>query len=52
MIGCSLAVDKDGIVAQGEFNEFAGDLKVADITIRPQRWKGTQFDELEKVSNK
>jgi predicted amidohydrolase len=52
MIGCSLAVDKSGIIAQGEFNEFAGDLKVVDVTIKPQRWKGTQFDELEKANKK
>ncbi|MCW3127501.1 MAG: hypothetical protein JWO03_3159 [Bacteroidetes bacterium] len=48
MIGCSLAVDRSGIIAQGEFNEFAGDLKIAEVVIRPQQWKGTQFDDLEK----
>jgi predicted amidohydrolase len=52
MIGCSLAVDKSGIIAQGEFNEFAGDLKVVDVTIKPQQWKGTQFDDLEKNRRK
>lgn len=52
MIGCSLAVDKDGIIAQGEFNEFAGDLKVVDVTIKPPQWKGTQFDDLEKAQKK
>ena len=52
MIGCSLAVDKGGIIAQGEFNEFAGDLKVAEITIKPQQWKGTQFDDLERERKK
>ena len=46
MIGCSLAVNKEGIIAQGEFNEFAGDLKVVDIVLKPQKWKGTQFGEL------
>ena len=49
MIGCSLAVDKGGVIAQGEFNEFAGDMKVVDVSIKPQRWKGTQFDDLEKT---
>ena len=48
MIGCSLAVDKDGIIAQGEFNEFAGDMKVVDVPIKPQKWKGTQFDQMIK----
>lgn len=52
MIGCSLAVSKEGIIAQGEFNEFAGDLKVVDVAIKPARWKGVQFDELEKARKK
>ena len=52
MIGCSLAVNKEGIIAQGEFNEFAGDLKVVDVLLKPQKWKGTQFDDLEKNRNK
>ena len=52
MVGCSLAVNKEGIIAQGEFNEFAGDLKVVDVVIKPQRWQGTQFDDLEKAHRK
>ena len=43
MVGCSLAINEKGIIAQGEFNEFAGDLKVVDVPIRPVKWKGTQF---------
>jgi len=43
MVGCSLAVNETGIIAQGEFNEFAGDLKVVDVPIKPLKWKGTQF---------
>ncbi|RAK69837.1 carbon-nitrogen hydrolase family protein [Hymenobacter edaphi] len=35
-VGCSLAVAADGIKAQGKFNEFAGELIVADLP-RPQR---------------
>ncbi|MCB2376772.1 carbon-nitrogen hydrolase family protein [Hymenobacter sp. BT635] len=56
-IGCSLAVDASGIRAQGAFNEFAGQLTVADIPrpVRPEqgtaigemlRRKGYRFDEL------
>ena len=41
MIGCSLAVDQNGIVAQGKFNEFAGDLVIADISIPERQEKGT-----------
>lgn len=43
MVGCSLAVDHTGILAQGEFNEFAGDLKVVDVTLRPISKQGTQW---------
>ena len=45
MIGCSLAVDKTGIVAQGKFNEFAGDLVVADVSIPKREEKGTLIGE-------
>jgi hypothetical protein len=41
MVGCSLAVNKDGVIAEGKFNEFAGQLIVADITIPPPRTLGT-----------
>ncbi|MCB2410200.1 carbon-nitrogen hydrolase family protein [Hymenobacter lucidus] len=56
-IGCSLAVDASGVRAQGAFNEFAGQLVVADMP-RPVRLeqgtaigemlqrKGYRFDEL------
>ena len=52
MIGCSLAVDKDGIIAQGEFNEIAGDMKVVDVSLKPLKWKGTQFDKMVKDKSK
>ncbi|WP_082115803.1 carbon-nitrogen hydrolase family protein [Hymenobacter terrenus] len=56
-IGCSLAVDINGVQAQGAFNEFAGQLVVANLS-RPQRLergtdisamlhrKGYRFDQL------
>ena len=43
MVGCSLAVDESGVLAQGEFNEFAGDLKTVEITLKPSTKKGVQF---------
>lgn len=43
MVGCSLAVDETGVLAQGEFNEFAGDLKTVEITLKEQTRKGIQF---------
>lgn len=45
MVGCSLVVNKDGIVAQGRFNEFAGDLVVADIAVPAPRLLGTRIGE-------
>jgi len=52
MVGCSLAVNENGIIAQGEFNEFAGDLKVVDVPIRPVKWKGTQFAKMMEQKSK
>lgn len=43
MVGCSLVVDKNGIIAQGKFNEFAGDLKIVDIHLPERTVKGTQI---------
>ncbi|MEZ5002410.1 MAG: carbon-nitrogen hydrolase family protein [Chitinophagales bacterium] len=43
MVGCSLAVDKHGQYQQGEFNEFAGDVKVLEIELGDLKWKGTQY---------
>ncbi|RZK18655.1 MAG: carbon-nitrogen hydrolase family protein [Hymenobacter sp.] len=56
-IGCSLAVDANGVQAQGTFNEFAGEVIVADLVrpVRPERGtdigvmlqrKGYRFDQL------
>ena len=56
-VGCSLAVDAHGIRAQGTFNEFAGEVIVADLARphRPERGtdigdmllrKGYRFDQL------
>lgn len=56
-VGCSLAVDANGVQAQGAFNEFAGQLVVADLArpYRPERGtaigamlqrKGYRFDQL------
>lgn len=43
MIGCSLAVDKFGNYLEGEFNEFASDLKIVDVKIEDNKYKGTQY---------
>jgi predicted amidohydrolase len=41
MIGCSLAVDKSGVIAQGEFNEFASDVKIVEFDIPERKEMGT-----------
>tara|TARA_B100000953_G_scaffold111246_1_gene91535 strand:+ start:106 stop:939 length:834 start_codon:yes stop_codon:yes gene_type:complete len=49
MVGCSLAVNKDGIVAEGKYNEFTGQLVIADITIPQPRALGTAIGESLKM---
>lgn len=45
MVGCSLAVGKDGILAQGKMNEFTSDLVVVDITVPEPQPLGTAVGE-------
>jgi predicted amidohydrolase len=45
-VGCSLAVGRDGVLVQGRYNEFAGDLVVADIEVPNRREKGTEIGEM------
>ena len=49
MVGCSLAVNKDGIIAEGKYNEFTGQLVITDITIPPPRVLGTAIGESLKM---
>jgi predicted amidohydrolase len=42
MVGRSIALDSSGTIAEGEYNEFAGDLKTFEITIKERARKGTQ----------
>lgn len=48
MVGCSLVVDKTGVVAQGKFNEFAGDLKVVELELPERKEKGTEIGDMLK----
>lgn len=43
MVGCSLCIGKDGIIAQGAFNEFAGDLAIAEFEMPVHKLKGTEI---------
>ena len=44
-IGCSLAVGREGIVARGDFNEFAGELVIAEFSVPIRPEKGTAIGE-------
>ena len=46
MIGCSLIVDKNGLIAQGKKNEFAGDLIIVDIELPERKEKGIQIGKM------
>ncbi len=48
MVGCSLAMDKNGILKKGMFNEFAGVLEEVEFEIPQRKEKGTQIGEMLK----
>lgn len=48
MIGCSLAVNKNGVIDRGPYLEFAGELIPVDIEIPERREKGTEIGEMLK----
>ena len=41
MVGCSIATDKGKLIAQGEFNEFASDIKYIEVELVDNNLKGT-----------
>ena len=45
MVGCSLAVGPTGVLAQGDYNEFTGDLVVVTFSMPPLRRPGTCIDD-------
>lgn len=47
-VGCSLAVNREGILKKGQFNEFAGALELVDFAIPERQEKGTQIGEMLK----
>ncbi len=49
MIGCSLAVSKDGLIAKGPFLEFAGELMVTQIVVPQRKEQGTAIGEMLKT---
>jgi deaminated glutathione amidase len=46
MIGSSLCVSKDGVLAKGAVNEFAGDLVVAEFVVPQRVEKGTAIGQM------
>ncbi len=48
MVGCSLAVNQNGILAQGPYLEFAGDLVTAEFDVPVRKEKGTELSDLIK----
>ncbi|MEZ4749295.1 MAG: carbon-nitrogen hydrolase family protein [Bdellovibrionota bacterium] len=44
-VGCSLAVDKSGVIASGSFNEFASQLILADLTVPVRDERGTEISD-------
>lgn len=42
MVGCSLCMNPSGIITQGAFNEFAGDLAIAEFNMPSRKLKGTE----------
>lgn len=46
MIGCSLAIGPQGIIARGEYNEFAGELVTAEFEVPVRLEKGTAIGEM------
>ncbi|MEZ4979669.1 MAG: carbon-nitrogen hydrolase family protein [Chitinophagales bacterium] len=43
MVGCSLVVGPEGLIKQGLFNEFAGEMTTVDIPIKEQSLKGIEI---------
>jgi predicted amidohydrolase len=46
MIGCSLAVNCEGIIARGQYNEFAGELISAEFDVPPKHAHGTAIGDV------
>ncbi|TAF65867.1 MAG: carbon-nitrogen hydrolase family protein [Cytophagales bacterium] len=43
MVGCSLAIGQEGILARGDFNEFAGEITYLELQVPQRTEKGTQI---------
>ena len=49
MVGCSIAVDENGLLTESDFNEFSSDIKFIEISIKNRsKIKGTQIGKIIK----
>lgn len=46
MVGCSLAVNKNGVIKKGPYLEFAGQLIIVDIVIPERKERGTEIGDM------
>jgi predicted amidohydrolase len=46
MVGCSMAVDKNGVIVKGVYNELTGNLVIAEINVVPRDAKGTDIGKM------
>jgi len=51
MVGCSLVVGPEGLIKQGLFNEFAGELTTVEVPLNLNKLKGTEIGEDLKNKN-
>lgn len=51
MVGCSLVVGPKGLIKQGLFNEFAGELTTVEVPLNLNKLKGTEIGEDLKNKN-
>lgn len=49
MVGISLAVGKDGLIASGSYNEIASELITIDVELNPRKEQGTAIGEMLKT---
>lgn len=48
MVGCSLVVDKSGVLFRGKYNEFAGAISVVDVAVPAKHAAGTLIGDMLK----
>ena len=52
MVGCSIATDKNGLITQGDFNEFASDIKYIIVELKDNKLNFALNHPNEKINPK